>query len=87
MSATDARRPSAAIDALGWAGMVAVTAAFGLNAAKVLDDGAFYQALNAFGALALFVVCLRKRDWPTMTLEIVWLGVSLWRLGALWLLT
>ncbi|MCA8968321.1 MAG: hypothetical protein KDC95_01005 [Planctomycetes bacterium] len=81
MTELETARSSSAVEALGWTGMLAVTAAFGLNAAHVLGDGWFYQTLNAVGALALFVVCVRKRDWPTMTLELIWFAVSAWRLS------
>lgn len=72
---------SPAIEALGWIGMISITAAYVLNARGVLPDGALYQGLNAGGALALLVLCRAKRDWPTFALECVWLAVSLVGIG------
>ena len=81
-AAPNATRPNAKSwrEVGGWLGMIAVTLAFGLNAAHVIDDGLTYQLLNAGGALALFFVCLEKRDWPTLGLELIWFAVSCWRL-------
>lgn len=74
---SDSAKPSRIVDALGWYGMLAVTAAYALNARGYLDDGLVYQSLNATGALALLVLCHAKRDWPTLTLEVVWLVASI----------
>ena len=74
---TEARKPSRLVSILGWYGMLAVTLAYGLNARGYLEPGLLYQSLNASGALALLVLCHVKRDWPTLTLEAVWLVASL----------
>lgn len=74
---SDPARTPGWIEALGWAGMIAITLAFVLNARGVIDDGMLYQGMNAAGALALLVLCSAKRDWPTFTLEAVWLAVSI----------
>ena len=77
MSQEDAHIP-AWVEVLGWYGMLAITTAYALNARKILDDGLLYQGLNASGALALLILCRQRKDWPTFTLEGVWLLVSLW---------
>ncbi|MEX1068253.1 MAG: hypothetical protein WED08_00340 [Patescibacteria group bacterium] len=65
------------LEALGWYGLVATLAAYGLISAGVFGSRDIaYHLLNLTGALSLATVVWRKRAWPLVVLNLVWMAIA-----------
>ena len=65
-------------NALGWYGMAAVIAAYGLvSLAGVRSDGFWYLFLNLTGSLGLLIEARYKKDSPVVALNALWLIIAL----------
>jgi len=66
------------IDAIGWAGALALLIAYVLVSARRLDgDSITYQLLNAVGAVFLIVNTAYYGAYPSAFLNLVWTGIAL----------
>ncbi len=66
------------IDGIGWAGAVALLAAYGLVSAKRLDgDSLMFQLLNLIGAIFLIVNTAYYGAFPSTFVNVVWIGIAL----------
>ena len=66
------------IDVIGWAGAVALLAAYGLVSAKRLDgDSLMFQLLNLIGAIFLIVNTAYYGAFPSTFVNVVWIGIAL----------
>jgi hypothetical protein len=76
---TDPKRPALGIrDMIGWYGVLAILAAYGLLSFKVIGSNSLaYQLLNLTGAVALIIETAAKRDVQPVALNIVWAAVAL----------
>lgn len=64
-------------EVLGWAGTIAVLAAYLLVSLKRMDaDSVLYQVLNLFGALAILVNSSLHGAIPSAALNVVWMGIA-----------
>jgi len=65
------------VDVLGWAGAASLLLAYGLTSAgRLPPEGARFQTLNLFGAVALTVNSAYHSAWPSAALNIVWIGIG-----------
>lgn len=78
VSPAPASAPTAlATDVAGWYGMLAILAAYALNAFGVLTNADFaLHALNLTGALGVAWVCWCKRTWQAFWLEAIWAAIA-----------
>jgi hypothetical protein len=61
------------INIYGWYGVVAIVLAYFLLSFSIIDStNIWYQVLNATGAFGVLIESLYKKDYQSMTLNIVW---------------
>ena len=61
------------IEISGWFGAIAILAAYLLNSLGILDSlNLGYQMLNLFGAGAISLSSISKKDIPAGTLNVIW---------------
>jgi hypothetical protein len=65
----------------GWIGTVLIVLAYALISNGVVTMGFAYQGMNLVGAALLGVNVLQKKAWASFTLQIVWIGISLFALA------
>lgn len=64
-------------DVLGWLGATALLAAYALVSTKVVEgDSLVYQLLNAAGSLLLVVNSFHYGAFPSVVVNIVWIGIA-----------
>jgi hypothetical protein len=67
----------------GWYGVLAILGAYALISFGQLNHASVtYQILNLTGALAVGLICVRKRAWQPLALNVVWAVIAataLWR--------
>jgi hypothetical protein len=65
------------IEALGWAGALAVLCAYGLvSRGQVLPRSISYQALNIGGALGLLINSWWNGAIPSAVVNLIWIGIG-----------
>lgn len=70
------------IDALGWLGTVLYLVAYALiSLKKVEGDSPFYQGINLLAAILLIVNTYYWHAYPSLGLNLAWLGIALFTLG------
>jgi hypothetical protein len=70
------------LEAAGWYGLVATISAYGLISAGIVNSASiFYHLLNLTGALTLAVTVWRKRAWPLVVLNLVWMAIAVFALA------
>ncbi|MGE5392312.1 MAG: CBU_0592 family membrane protein [Candidatus Saccharibacteria bacterium] len=70
------------VQVIGWYGVLAVLAAYGLSNFRVIDSGSWwYLALNLSGALGIIVEASGKRDYQPVMLNIIWALVAIVMIG------
>ena len=70
--------PSKAGEWLGWYGMIAILAAYGLLSFSILQPhDLVYQLLNGTGALGLVIDGLAKKDRPVVVLNALFTLIAL----------
>jgi hypothetical protein len=73
------------IDVLGWLGAAALLAAYGLVSTNRLNgDSVRYQELNLVGAVLLIVNSLYYGAYPSVGVNVVWIGIGLFALWRVW---
>lgn len=66
------------MESVGWYGLGATLSAYGLISAGVVDGNSVsYHLLNLTGALALLTVVWRRRAWPLVVLNLVWMAIAI----------
>ncbi len=74
--------PNLWIDIAGWSGVVALLVAYALVSIRKLEgDSPLYQALNALGSLLLIVNSAYYRAFPSVGINIAWVGIALFALA------
>jgi len=68
--------PSVLADAIGWAGAVCLLLAYAGLATRRLTAGARYHVLNLAGAGGLAFNGAYHHAWPSVALNVVWLGIG-----------
>ncbi len=70
------------VDIAGWAGVLALLAAYFLVSTRRLEgDSPLYQALNALGSLLLIVNSAYYGAFPSVGINVAWIGIALYALG------
>jgi hypothetical protein len=65
------------IDAAGWIGVAALLVAYVLVSAKKLaGDSTVYQLLNLLGAALLIVNSFYYGAYPSVSINVVWIGIA-----------
>jgi len=73
------------IDILGWIGVAAVLAAYVMVSTKRLEgDSVVYQVLNLVGAGLLIVNSSYYGAFPSVGVNVVWVGIALLALTSHW---
>lgn len=66
------------IEVIGWAGSVAVVAAYLLVSYQKLASNSWsYQILNLFGSICLIINTYFNHAFPSMTVNIIWAGIAI----------
>ena len=68
--------PSVLADAIGWAGALCLLLAYAGLATSRLTAGAPYHVLNLVGAGGLAFNGAYHHAWPSVALNVVWLGIG-----------
>ncbi len=70
------------IDLLGWVGAAAYLVAYALVSMKKLEgDAPLFQGMNVLGGALLVVNSAYYQAWPSVALNVVWMGVAIFVLG------
>jgi hypothetical protein len=70
------------IDIVGWTGTVLYLIAYGLvSAKKVESDSWAYQGMNLFAGTLLIVNTLYLQAYPSVGLNVAWVGIAMVTLG------
>lgn len=71
---------------LGWLGALCILLAYAFGSFGWLEAQSYpYQALNFFGALGLLVNAYKNKAYPSFILNIIWVGIGVYALSALFL--
>lgn len=66
------------LDILGWYGVTAVLIAYALVSFQIISAQTFtYNLLNLTGAIGIIVESLSKRDYPEVSLNIIWAIIAI----------
>jgi paired small multidrug resistance pump len=66
-----------AFSIMGWIGGVLLILAYFLLIAKKLKSHSIaYNLLNAFGGIGLAVSTFTTKSWPSVTINIIWVGIA-----------
>lgn len=66
------------INIIGWTGVALLLLAYGLvSAKKCAGDSMLYQVLNIIGALMLIINSLYFGAYPSVGVNIAWVGIAL----------
>jgi hypothetical protein len=70
------------VDVLGWVGTVLYLIAYALvSVKKVEGDSLFYQGMNIVAGILLVINTLYWRAYPSLGLNVAWIGIALFTLG------
>ncbi len=71
------------IEVLGWIGTIVLIASFGgVSYGRIDGRSRAYQALNIVGGLLLAVNTAWHRAWPSVAMNIIWIGIAVGALAA-----
>lgn len=74
--------PNFWIDLAGWSGVLALLVAYALVSTRRLEgDSPTYQVLNAVGSLLLIVNSGYYRAFPSVGINVAWIGIALYALA------
>ena len=74
------------VNVLGWIGTVSYLVAYFLVSTKRLaGDAVSYQLMNLLGGILLTVNTLYYHSLPAVTVNVAWIGISIFALGRVWL--
>lgn len=61
------------ISILGWLGMLLILAAYlAISHLGLSSSSAIYHLLNLAGSLGVATICIYRRTWPALVLELAW---------------
>ena len=70
------------VDVLGWVGTVLYLIAYALvSVKKVEGDSLFYQGVNILAGILLIINTFYWRAYPSLGLNVAWIGITLFTLG------
>jgi hypothetical protein len=69
------------VDISGWAGALLILCAYSLlSIGKIQARSAIYQYMNVLGALGLIINSGWNNAWPSVALNVVWMGIAVYAL-------
>jgi hypothetical protein len=69
------------IDLAGWAAALLILSAYALlSFGKMQARSSVYQLMNIAGALGFIINCAWNNAWPSVALNVVWLGIGCYAL-------
>jgi hypothetical protein len=69
------------IDFSGWAAALLILGAYGLlSLGKIQARSPLYQWMNLLGAVGFIINCAWNGAWPSVALNVVWVGIALYAL-------
>ena len=73
------------IDIAGWIGVIALLIAYGLVSTKRIEgDAVIYQLLNLAGAALLIVNSFYYGAYPSVVINVIWIGIAIFALWQKW---
>jgi hypothetical protein len=73
------------VDVLGWVGTVLYLIAYALiSSRKVEGDSVLYQGMNILAGILLVANTFYWRAFPSLALNLVWIGIGLYTLNRKW---
>jgi hypothetical protein len=65
----------------GWMAALLILGAYSLlSFGKILPSSWVYQAMNIVGAAGFIINCAYNNAWPSVALNIVWMGIAIYAL-------
>jgi hypothetical protein len=65
----------------GWLGALLILGSYGmLSFGKIVARSPVYQWMNIVGALGFIINCTWKGAWPSVALNVVWMGIAAYAL-------
>jgi hypothetical protein len=69
------------IDLSGWIAALLILSAYALlSFGKIQARSSVYQAMNIAGAVGFIINCAWNNAWPSVALNVVWLGIGFYAL-------
>lgn len=70
------------IDIAGWSAAFLILGGYYLiSSGRIQPRSPLYQWLNIFGAVGFIINCGWNGAWPSVGLNVVWLGIAIYALG------
>lgn len=69
------------ISLAGWSAAALILAAYGLlSFGKIQARSWIYQVMNILGAAGFIINCAYNNAWPSVALNVVWMGIAFYAL-------
>lgn len=69
------------VEISGWAAALLILGSYGmLSAGRIQARSALYQWMNVIGALGFIINCSWNGAWPSVALNVVWMGIACYAL-------
>ena len=69
------------IDICGWSAALLILGSYSLlSFGKILARSRLYQWMNIIGALGFIINCTWNGAWPSVALNVVWMGIGVYAL-------
>jgi hypothetical protein len=69
------------VDFSGWAAFGLILGSYGLlSFGKIQASSRLYQWMNIVGALGFIINCTANHTWPSVALNVAWLGIAVYAL-------
>ena len=69
------------IDVCGWTAVLLILGSYGLlSFGKISARSPVYQWMNVVGALGFVINCSWKGAWPSVALNVAWMGIAVYAL-------
>jgi hypothetical protein len=69
------------VEISGWAAALLILGSYGLlSFGKISARSPIYQWMNILGALGFIINCTWNGAWPSVALNVVWLGIAVYAL-------
>lgn len=69
------------VEVSGWAAALLILGSYGmLSVGKIQARSTLYQWMNVFGALGFIINCSWNGAWPSVALNVAWLGIACYAL-------
>ena len=69
------------VDLSGWVAALLILGSYGLlSFGKIAARSPIYQSMNIVGALGFIINCSWNGAWPSVALNVVWVGIGVYAL-------